>query len=202
MAPDDACSRTRNRCGTRLPRRRRARHRCHAMSLIRLGAAALLLCMVSGCALRARSTVVDGAPAPQMSELWTEPDAGRDLFWGPGGIETAPDPHAEYRFVARDVTGKSPGYDVRDAQGRLWSVKLGPEAQSGSRRVATALGRRVFPAGHLLPSGLDARRGIRSQSTAARPVPSGGRGRDQKSTTGRGAVIRSSAPRRCAASLC
>ncbi len=54
-----------------------------------------------------------------------------------------------------------------------------PGSAVGSRRVATALGRRVFPAGHLLPSGLDARRSIRSQSTAARPVPSGGRGRDQ-----------------------
>ena len=52
------------------------------MSVIRLGAAALLLCMVSGCALR----TIDGCRrclAPQMSELWTEPDAGRDLFWGP-----------------------------------------------------------------------------------------------------------------------
>lgn len=36
----------------------------------------------------------------------------------------------KYTFVARDTTGKSPGYDVRDAQGRLWSVKRGPEAQS------------------------------------------------------------------------
>ena len=117
------------------------------MSLIRLGAAALLLCMVSGCALRARSTVVDGAPAPQMSELWTEPDAGRDLFWGPGGIKTAPDPHAEYRFVARDVTGRSPGYDVRDAQGRLWSVKVGPEAQS-----EVVVSRLLWAAGYFQPA--------------------------------------------------
>ena len=91
---------------------------------------AVLLCALPGCALRARSTLVEGTPAPQMRELWAEADAGRDLFWGPGGREAAPGPHGEYQFVARDVTGKSPGYDVRDAHGQLWSVKLGPEAQS------------------------------------------------------------------------
>jgi hypothetical protein len=100
------------------------------MIVLRCLGVALLLCTVSACALRSRSTLVDGAVAPHMSELWTETEAGRDLFWGPGGIEDAPDPQVEYRFVARDVTGKSGGYDVTDPQGRLWSVKLGPEAQS------------------------------------------------------------------------
>jgi hypothetical protein len=35
-----------------------------------------------------------------------------------------------YTFVARKTTGTNPGYDVRDSGGRLWSVKLGEEAQS------------------------------------------------------------------------
>ena len=65
-----------------------------------------------------------------MMELWAEPGPARDLFWGVGGRDPAPDPDGVFRFVARDTTGKSPGYDVRDAQGRLWSVKLGLEAQS------------------------------------------------------------------------
>jgi hypothetical protein len=34
-----------------------------------------------------------------------------------------------YKLVAVDAKGYSPGYDVRDAQGTLWSVKLGIEAQ-------------------------------------------------------------------------
>jgi hypothetical protein len=90
----------------------------------------MLLCLAPACALRSHSTLVAGSPAPQMAELWAEAGPARDLFWGVGGRDAAPDPNGEYHFVARDTTGKSPGYDVRDAQGRLWSVKLGPEAQS------------------------------------------------------------------------
>ena len=81
-----------------------------------------------------------------MTELWAEADAGRDLFWGPGGRDAAPAAHGEYQFVARDTTGKSPGYDVRDAQGRLWSVKLGPEAQS-----EVVVSRLLWAAGYFQP---------------------------------------------------
>ncbi len=34
-----------------------------------------------------------------------------------------------YRFLAHKTAGTNKGYDVRDAQGRLWAVKLGNEAQ-------------------------------------------------------------------------
>src|SRR5687768_14563481 len=114
---------------------------------IRALAAAVLLCTVPACALKGRSTLVDGSPPPQMSELWAEADAGRDLFWGPGGSAAAPDVQAAYQFVSRDVTGKSPGYDVKDAQGRLWSVKLGPEAQS-----EVAVSRLLWAAGYYQPA--------------------------------------------------
>lgn len=114
---------------------------------LRLLAIALVLCTASACALKARSTVAAGAPAPPMSELWAEPEGGRDLFWGPGGGEAAPDPQAKYQFVARDTTGKSPGYDVRDAQGRLWSVKLGPESQS-----EVVVSRLLWAAGYFQPA--------------------------------------------------
>jgi len=53
----------------------------------------------------------------------------RDLLHGPGGPDLAPRSTA-YAFVARKTTGTNPGYDVRDANGRLWSVKLGEESQS------------------------------------------------------------------------
>lgn len=109
----------------------------HACPVRSLRSICNLLCLVlllgvlqSACALKAHSTLT-GAPTPlQMSELWAEPDAGRDLFAGPGGNEGAPDPLASYRFVARDTTGKSRGYDVVGPDGRQWSVKLGVEAQS------------------------------------------------------------------------
>jgi hypothetical protein len=114
---------------------------------LRVSAVALLLCAVSACALRARSTLADGSPAPQMSELWVEAEAARDLFWGPGGKDAAPSPQATYRFVARDVTGHSRGYDVRDPEGRLWSVKLGPEAQP-----EVVVSRLLWAAGYFQPA--------------------------------------------------
>jgi hypothetical protein len=82
-----------------------------------------------------------------MAELWAEAGPARDLFWGVGGRDAAPDPNGEYQFVARDTTGKSPGYDVRDAQGRLWSVKLGPEAQS-----EVVVSRLLWAAGYFQPA--------------------------------------------------
>ena len=118
--------------------------------MTRFGAvmATVLLCAaMPACALRAHSTVADSAPAPQMSELWAEADTARDLFGGPGGADAAPDPQGRYQFVARDATGKSPGYDVRDAQGRLWSVKLGPEAQS-----EVVVSRLLWAAGYFQPA--------------------------------------------------
>jgi len=106
------------------------------MNVLRLIPIAVLLASPA-CTLRSHSTLVDGSPAAEMAELWAEAGAARDLFWGVGGRDAAPDPKGEYRFVARDTTGKSPGYDVRDAQGRLWNVKLGPEAQSEVKRGVT-----------------------------------------------------------------
>jgi hypothetical protein len=107
---------------------------------------AMVLCLTPACALRSHSTVLEGTPAPQMAELWAEAGPARDLFWGVGGRDAAPDPNGEYQFVARDTTGKSPGYDVRDAQGRLWSVKLGPEAQS-----EVVVSRLLWAAGYFQP---------------------------------------------------
>jgi len=121
-------------------------HRNHAMTRLRVIPVVALLCALPACALRAHSTLVDGTP-PQMAELWTEADAGRDLFGGPGGGDAAPDPQGDYQFVARDSTGKSPGYDVRDAKGRLWSVKLGPEAQS-----EVVVSRLLWAAGYFQPA--------------------------------------------------
>jgi hypothetical protein len=49
--------------------------------------------------------------------------------------------------VARDTSGWSPGFDVRDANGLEWSVKLGPEAQSEIviSRILWALGFHQLP---------------------------------------------------------
>ena len=68
--------------------------------------------------------------------------ASRDLFHGPGGAELGPQAGAAFTWVATDTTGYSPGFDLRSADGREWSAKLGPEAQTevASSRILWALG--------------------------------------------------------------
>jgi hypothetical protein len=94
--------------------------------------------------------VVASAQAPTASsssaveELWIEPAdlEERDLFRGPPIGPAAPQENASLAFVKVDTTGRSPGYDVRDADGVVWSVKLGPEAQSEvvASRILWAIG--------------------------------------------------------------
>jgi hypothetical protein len=63
-----------------------------------------------------------------IEELWVEPHdlAARDLYHGPWGAAYAPDPNAEYRFVAPKKGGVNPGMTVRDPLGREWKVKQPP----------------------------------------------------------------------------
>jgi hypothetical protein len=79
-----------------------------------------------------------------IAELWQDPVdlLEKDVFNGPGGASLAPRPAQAYEFVSFKTSGTNPGYDVRDAGGRLWSVKLGIEAQSEvtTSRILWALG--------------------------------------------------------------
>jgi hypothetical protein len=79
-----------------------------------------------------------------IAELWQEPTdlLERDLLNGPGGSALAPPENGSFEFVAFKTTGTNPGYDVKDASGRLWSVKLGIEAQSEvtASRILWAMG--------------------------------------------------------------
>jgi hypothetical protein len=89
-----------------------------------------------------------------IAELWQDPVdlAQRDLFAGPGGTTLAPQPSQPFEFVSFKTSGTNPGYDVRDASGRFWSVKLGIEAQSEvtTSRILWALGYHQ-PATYYLP---------------------------------------------------
>ena len=109
----------------------------------RLVVLALSLAIAGGaCGRTVRMPIEQPAEIP-IAQLWQEPAdiETRDLFHGPGGPELIP-PAETFTFVERKTTGTNPGYDVRDAQGRLWSVKLGLEAQSevAASRVLWALG--------------------------------------------------------------
>ena len=74
--------------------------------------------------------------------IWRDPGniSTRDLRYGPGSPDLAP--IAPFTFVEEDKSGESPKFVVRDSRGELWSLKLGPEAQSETvaTRVVWAVG--------------------------------------------------------------
>jgi hypothetical protein len=74
--------------------------------------------------------------------LWREPGniRTRDLYYGPGSRESAPVP--PFRFVKEVKEGGMPKFEVTDANGAKWRVKLGPEAQAEtvSSRLVWAVG--------------------------------------------------------------
>jgi len=69
--------------------------------------------------------------------LWRDPVniRNRDLYYGPGSKALAPAP--PFRFLKEVKEGGMPKFDVEDARGMKWRVKLGPEAQAET--VATRL---------------------------------------------------------------
>ena len=74
--------------------------------------------------------------------LWREPSdlASRDLYWGAGGPEHQPRP--PFQFEKEDLDGSNPKFDVKDAAGTKWKVKLGQEVRSetAASRLAWAVG--------------------------------------------------------------
>ncbi len=80
--------------------------------------------------------------ADKAAVLWHDPGniRNRDLYYGPGSKELAP--VAPFHFVKEVKEGTLPKFDVEDARGVKWRVKLGPEAQSEtvSSRLIWAVG--------------------------------------------------------------
>ncbi len=71
----------------------------------------------------------ESTPASFDAVLWSDPGEirSRDLFWGPGGKDHQPSLPVE--FLAEDLKGTSPKFEVRDSDGRKWTAKLGLEAK-------------------------------------------------------------------------
>ncbi len=74
--------------------------------------------------------------------LWRQPQdiAIRDLYNGPGGKDHQP--KGTFTFVAEDMNGSNPKFDVVDGDGVKWTVKLGDEArpETAASRIVWAVG--------------------------------------------------------------
>ena len=74
--------------------------------------------------------------------LWRLPErvSSRDLFYGPGGREHQP--QGPFVFVKEDTDGSNPKFEIRDAKGTTWRVKLGEEArpETAATRLLWAVG--------------------------------------------------------------
>jgi hypothetical protein len=94
----------------------------------RLFAAVAAGFLIAGCHRPVESTLPGPPTRTQIAQLWVEPAAGRDLFWGVGGMALAPDPAVTYTVIEIKRTGFSSGYTVKGPDGREWSAKFPPEA--------------------------------------------------------------------------
>jgi hypothetical protein len=79
--------------------------------------------------------------------MWRDPgDLSKlNLFYGAGGRRDAPAPGEHFTFVREDMHGTSPKFDVVDAEGRKWRVKLAQES-----RPETAATRLLWAAGYFV----------------------------------------------------
>jgi hypothetical protein len=96
----------------------------------------------------AQKSYIAGGVAGEITEtsvtsLWRAPKdiSSENLFYGRGGQEHAP--HGPFTFESEDLDGSNPKYDVRDADGLKWKIKLGVEA-----RPETAASRFVWAVGY------------------------------------------------------
>jgi hypothetical protein len=85
-----------------------------------------------------------------IAELWIDPGSTpRNLFDGPEPVPVKQRPTTDARFevISKDVSGFSTTYKVRDAAGRKWSVKIGPEAQTEvvASRIVWGVGYHAVP---------------------------------------------------------
>jgi hypothetical protein len=105
--------------------------------------------LVEACGGRTVRTTATDPTRVAVSELWNEPTdlETRDLFAGPTAGLPAPDTSRTFAFIEADKGGFSPGYELRDANGVTWNVKLGPEAQTEvvASRILWAIGYHQVP---------------------------------------------------------
>src|SRR4051812_9111985 len=73
--------------------------------------------------------------------LWHEPPPVQDVDFSRAARSVA-EPASPFYFLSEEFTGQSPKVLVRDAAGKTWQVKGGPEgrAEAFATRIVSALG--------------------------------------------------------------
>ena len=118
----------------------RARMACRASIIF------IALCLATPLAAQKAGKKKSAEKAANLpAVIWRQPGdvASLNLIYGSGGRADAPDPKGTYTFVKEDPAGTSPKFDVEDALGVGWGVKLGEEPQS-----ETAATRLLWAAGY------------------------------------------------------
>src|SRR5438270_3438853 len=112
---------------------------------VRAAAAALIVLSLVTPSLEAKDESKKDKQAPRGAPVMWRPHniEALDLFDGPGGRAGRPDLR-RLRLVKSEEGGYSPKFRVKDASGREWVAKLGPEAQSETASV-----RLVWAAGYV-----------------------------------------------------
>lgn len=109
------------------------------MSFRRLLVSTFLLSSLTAVPVFAQKTKAKTKPATPVGTpvIWNDPGkiSKRNLTYGPGSAALAP--QGPFTFLKEETTGESPKFDVTDARGVTWVVKVGPEAQAET--VATRL---------------------------------------------------------------
>lgn len=82
-----------------------------------------------------------------VESIWQDPGpvAGLDLIYGVGQKPNAPGAAGKFTFAREDDSATSPKFEVTDAHGAVWKVKLGDESQA-----ETAATRFLWAAGYLV----------------------------------------------------
>jgi hypothetical protein len=91
-----------------------------------------------------KDKISDSSVKAAQGTLWVDPAdiQSRNLFYGPGGQQHQPAGTA-FTFTDEDMDGTNPKYNVKDADGVKWKIKLGAEA-----KPETAATRLVWAAGY------------------------------------------------------
>src|SRR5438105_7578403 len=83
-------------------------------------------------------------PSDFPAVIWHDPGkiSALNLIYGAGGADYAPDPKGKFTFIDEDKKETSPKFNVKDANGVTWRVKLGaePQCETAATRLLWAAG--------------------------------------------------------------